>query len=57
MDHDDELLLEEIVRPSRVDERGPIPEFLAKKRAEQARETVLVGRDAYEGLTGADSDA
>jgi site-specific recombinase XerD len=39
MDHDGELLLERIVRPNRVEERGPIAEFLAKKDAEQARQT------------------
>lgn len=39
MDHDDALLREQIVRVSRVDERGPIPEFLAKKDAEQAKQT------------------
>ncbi len=36
MDHDDSLLLEQIVRQTRIDERGPIAEFLAKKNAEQA---------------------
>ena len=36
MDHDHELLREEIVYASRSELRGPIPEFLAKKRAEQA---------------------
>jgi integrase/recombinase XerD len=39
MDHDDAPLLERIVRPTRIDERGPIAEFLAKKDAEQARQT------------------
>jgi len=39
MNHDDALLREQIVRVSRVDERGPIPEFLAKKDAEQAKQT------------------
>ncbi|MCC7368857.1 MAG: tyrosine-type recombinase/integrase [Chloroflexi bacterium] len=39
MDHDDALLREQVVRLSRVDERGPIPEFLAKKDAEQAKQT------------------
>ncbi len=39
MDHDDALLLEEIVRRSRVEQRGPIAEFLAKKQAEQGRQT------------------
>jgi hypothetical protein len=33
MDHDHELLHEEIVYASRTELRGPIPEFLAKKRA------------------------
>ncbi len=46
MDHDRELLLEQIVRRSRTDERGPIPEFLAKKQAEQARKTSLSYRTA-----------
>ena len=31
MDHDDELLLERVVRPKGIQEHGPIPEFLAKK--------------------------
>ena len=39
MDHDDALLLEEIVRRSRVEQRGPIAEFLAKKQAEQGPQT------------------
>lgn len=39
MNHDDALLREQFVRVSRVDERGPIPEFLAKKDAEQAKQT------------------
>jgi site-specific recombinase XerD len=39
MNHDTDLLREEIVRPSRIEERGPIPEFLAKKRAEQSGQT------------------
>lgn len=43
MDHDGELLFEQVVRPNRVDHRGPIAEFLAKKRAEQAKQTA----DAY----------
>lgn len=41
MNHDDALLLEEVVRPSRVDQRGPIAEFLAKKQAELAPKTTL----------------
>jgi integrase/recombinase XerC len=40
MDHDRELLFEQIVRPKRIDERGPIAEFLAKKNAEQAHQTA-----------------
>ena len=40
MDHDHELLYEEVVLPSRTDLRGPVPEFLAKKRAEQAPATA-----------------
>jgi site-specific recombinase XerD len=43
MDHDGELLFEQVVRPTRVDHRGPIAEFLAKKDAEQAKQTA----DAY----------
>jgi integrase/recombinase XerC len=39
MDHDDALLLEEVVRRSRVEQRGPIAEFLAKKQAEQGHQT------------------
>jgi site-specific recombinase XerD len=61
MNHDDALLREQIVRVSRVDERGPIPEFLAKKDAEQAKQTcagyryalkrflAFVGEDATVG--------
>jgi integrase/recombinase XerD len=41
MDHDHELLREEVVAASRTELRGPIPEFLAKKRAEQSRGTAL----------------
>ena len=41
MDHNDELLLERIVRRSSGQERGPIPEFLAKKQAEQEPKTWL----------------
>jgi hypothetical protein len=48
MDHDHELLNEEIVLANRVELRGPIPEFLAKKRAERATGTVL----AYEVVFG-----
>jgi site-specific recombinase XerD len=40
MDHDHELLTEEIVLASRTELRGPVPEFLAKKRAEQAPGTA-----------------
>jgi site-specific recombinase XerD len=40
MDHHDDLLREEIVYASRTELRGPIPEFLAKKRAEQAAGTA-----------------
>ena len=40
MDHDSELLREEIVYATRTELRGPIPEFLAKKRAEQAPGTA-----------------
>jgi hypothetical protein len=43
MDHDGELHFEQVVRPNRVDHRGPIAEFLAKKDAEQAKQTA----DAY----------
>lgn len=49
MDHDHEPLREEIVLAHRTELRGPIPEFLAKKRAEQARGTAL----AYEVTFGA----
>src|SRR3954454_3188380 len=48
MDHDHELLYEGIARPSRIEGRGPIAEFLAKKRAEQARETSSGYRVALE---------
>src|SRR5581483_420605 len=41
MDHNDELLLERIVRRSSGQERGPIPEFLTKKQAEQEPKTWL----------------
>lgn len=41
MNHDDERLCELIVRRDRTDERGPIPEFLAKKQAEQAHKTWI----------------
>ena len=47
MDHDHELLREEIVYASRTEQRGPIAEFLAKKRAEQARGTVMAYEDAF----------
>jgi len=40
MDHDTELLREEIVYATRSELRGPIPDFLAKKRAEQAPGTA-----------------
>jgi hypothetical protein len=40
MNHDDALLRKQIVRLSRVDERGPIAELLAKKDAEQASRPV-----------------
>ena len=46
MDHDRELLFEQVVRPKRVDERGPIAEFLAKKNAEQAHQTASGYRTA-----------
>jgi len=35
MDHDDERLLERMVRRSSTAERGRIPEFLPEKKAEQ----------------------
>ena len=41
MDHDHELLYEEVVRRSSTQYRGPIAEFLAKKMAEQKRKTFL----------------
>ncbi len=37
MDHDHELLREEVVFANRTEQGGPIPEFLAKKRAERVR--------------------
>ena len=40
MDHDHDLLREEIVYASRTELRGPIPEFLAKKHAERAPGTA-----------------
>ncbi len=46
MDHDRELLLQEIPRRSSAELRGPIPEFLAKKQAEQARKTSEEYRNA-----------
>ena len=46
MDHDQELLFEQVVRPKRIEQRGPIPEFLAKKDAEQARQTGSAYRTA-----------
>jgi site-specific recombinase XerD len=48
MDRDYELLREEIVFASRTEQRGPMPEFLAKKRAEQARGTAT----GYEVVLG-----
>lgn len=44
MDHDHELLREELVFANRTDERGPIPEFLAKKRAEQQPRCEYAGQ-------------
>src|SRR5258708_36339156 len=44
MDHDHELLREEIVHANRTELRGPIPEFRGKKHAEQAPGTAA----AYE---------
>ena len=41
MDHDHELLVEEIVRRSSTQRRGPVAEFLAKKEAEQEHKTFL----------------
>ena len=38
MDHDHELLRQEIAFASRTEQRGPIPEFLAKKRRASRRE-------------------
>ncbi|MGH2364968.1 MAG: tyrosine-type recombinase/integrase [Chloroflexota bacterium] len=51
MDHNDELLLERIVRRSSGQERGPIPEFLAKKQAEQEPKTWLGYRTSLTKLT------
>jgi site-specific recombinase XerD len=47
MNHDHELLNEEIVHATRADLRGPIPEFLAKKRAEQAPGTARAYEAAF----------
>jgi site-specific recombinase XerD len=46
MDHDGELLFEQIVRPKRIEERGPSAELLAKKDAEQERQTASGYRTA-----------
>jgi hypothetical protein len=46
LDHDHELLFEQVVRPNRTDYRGPIAEFLAKKDAEQAHHTAIGYRTA-----------
>jgi len=51
MDHNDELLLERIVRRSSGQERGPIPEFLAKKQAEQEPKTWLGYRTSLTKLS------
>jgi DDE domain/Phage integrase, N-terminal SAM-like domain len=48
MDHDHEPLDDEIVHASRTDRRGPIPEFLAKKRAEQAPGTARAYEVAFD---------
>ncbi len=48
MDHDCELLFEQVVRPKRIDERGPMSELLAKKEAEQAKQTCADYRDALQ---------
>ena len=53
MDHDHELLRQEIVFASRTEQRGPIPEFLAKKRAERASGTAA----GYEVVLGVSSDS
>lgn len=39
MNHDETPLCERIPRAHRIEERGPIPEFLAKKAAEQSGQT------------------
>lgn len=46
MDHSDEPLLDYIVGPKSSQTRGPIPEFLAKKRAERAPKTFEWYRDS-----------
>src|SRR5437870_2364083 len=46
MDHDASLLLERVAHRSRVEERGPIPELLSKKDAEQALKTAAGYRTA-----------
>ncbi len=50
MDHDDEPLREEVVLANRVAERGPIPELLAKKRAEQAPGTARVYQATFDAF-------
>jgi len=58
MDHDGELLFEQVVRPDRVDHRGPIAELLAKKEAEQAKQTAHAYRTAlmrFHGFLGEDA--
>src|SRR5487761_1277537 len=52
MDHDDELLLNELVHPHRTDQHGPVPEFLAKKQAEQAPKTYTEYRTVLRRFLG-----
>ena len=53
MDHDNELLREEIVYTSPTKLRGPIPEFLAKEHAEQPPGTAA----SYDVALGVVSDS
>ena len=50
MCHDDEPLILEVVKARSADYQGPIPEFLAKKQAEQREKTVRWYREALYGF-------
>ncbi len=52
MDHSDEPLLDYVVGAKTSQQRGPIPEFLAKKRAERAPKTFEWYRDSLMQLWG-----